>query len=407
MNLRIDSLSCFKHFKAVNENLFSTTIKSFQADGEPELTLGVFRSFLDKCGITLCISCPHTQQQNGTAERKHRHITEMGITLLSQASLPQQFWYEAFLTATYLINRLPTKILNKLSPFQVLFHKAPDYSFLKVFGCTCYPYLGTYRNNKLSPKSLPCVFLGYSPYHKGYRCYEPKTKRLYISRHVVFDESLFPFQNTTPKSTKCDTPHKVLLPIPLNKLLPSQSCTSSSPSILPPVHIASTIPPPNSTSPSSHSTSASTLPTISSSSSLPIISKPSHTMCTRAKSGLLKPKLFQDFVTFYTKLPTEPKSFKHALEHPQWKQAMREEFSALQKNKTWSLVPFDKSMNLLGCKWVFKLKQRADGSVERYKARLVAKGFLQQDGVDFNETFSPVVKIATVRTIPTVAVTNK
>ncbi|GFZ03417.1 hypothetical protein Acr_16g0000410 [Actinidia rufa] len=130
-------------------------------------------------------------------------------------------------------------------------------------------------------------------------------------------------------------------------------------------------------------------------------------MCTRAKSGLVKPKLFQDFVTFHTKLPTEPKNFKHALEHPQWKQAMTEEFSALQKNKTWSLVPFDKSMNLLGCKWVFKLKQKADDSVERYKARLVAKGFLQQDGEDFNETFSPVVKIATVRTILTIAITNK
>lgn len=95
------------------------------------------------------------------------------------------------MAATYLINRTPYKLLNYVSPFEVLFNKTPNYSFLKVFGCACYPYLGPYKKDKLSPKSTKCIFLGYNPLHKGYRCYENSTQKTYISRHVVFHYTIF------------------------------------------------------------------------------------------------------------------------------------------------------------------------------------------------------------------------
>lgn len=95
----------------------------------------------------------------------------------------------------------------------------------------------------------------------------------------------------------------------------------------------------------------------------------------------------------------EPLNYKSALQIPEWKQAMREEYAALMNQHTWSLVPLPPDKNLVSCKWLFKLKRNADGSIARHKARLVARGFSQEYGVDYDETFSPVVRHTTVRLI--------
>jgi hypothetical protein len=126
-------------------------------------------------------------------ERKHRHLVETSLSLLASASMPLKFWGEAFLTASFLINRLPSPVTNHQSPFELLFHKAPDYNFLKVFGCACWPHLCPYNQHKLAFRSQLCVFLGYSFQHKGYRCLHLPTGRIYISHNVIFDENKFPF----------------------------------------------------------------------------------------------------------------------------------------------------------------------------------------------------------------------
>jgi histone deacetylase 1/2 len=89
--------------------------------------------FFQKVGITHHVSCPHAHQQNGSAERKHRHIVEMGLALLANASMPLKFWDEAFLTATLLINLLPRKVINHDTPVERLLHTKPNYDSLRVF----------------------------------------------------------------------------------------------------------------------------------------------------------------------------------------------------------------------------------------------------------------------------------
>ncbi|PNX72372.1 hypothetical protein L195_g028262 [Trifolium pratense] len=104
-------------------------------------------------------------------------------------------------------------------------------------------------------------------------------------------------------------------------------------------------------------------------------------MKTRAKDGIRKPNPKYALLSTTSSIPSEPSSFTQAIKNPKWKNAMADEFNALLTNRTWSLVPYNKGMNVVNCMWVYKIKQKSDGTIERYKARLVAKGYTQQIGM--------------------------
>uniref|UniRef100_A0A151UDG9 Reverse transcriptase Ty1/copia-type domain-containing protein n=2 Tax=Cajanus cajan TaxID=3821 RepID=A0A151UDG9_CAJCA len=127
-------------------------------------------------------------------------------------------------------------------------------------------------------------------------------------------------------------------------------------------------------------------------------------MCTRSKAGILKPKLPYIGTIEKHEEEKEPETVTKALKRSEWRQAMNSEFKALISNGTWTLVPYQGQENVIDSKWVFKTKYKANGTIERRKARLVAKGFQQTAGVDFDETFSPVIKASTVRIILAIAV---
>ncbi|KAJ0726566.1 putative RNA-directed DNA polymerase [Helianthus annuus] len=415
LKLKSDVFETFKQFITMAVRQFQTKLKSVQTDWG-----GEFRRlsplFLER-GIIHRLSCPHTSEQNGVVERRHRHVVETGLTLLAQSHVPQRFWDFAFGTAVYLINRMPSRSNSRVSPFEQLFRYQPDFSFLRVFGCQCYPHLRAYNSHKLDFRSIPCVFLGYSTLHHGYRCFDPKTNRLYVARHVRFHEHVFPFQPsprasqpspipTSPYYSSYPTSHTVpsapsnsptsfpLPESPTNSPSPNQPTTPTGPTSAP----DST----SSTSPNQPTSAPSASPIPTPPPPPPIRTRPPNLRPNPKKTNRYNPSAN----TSYISPPTEPTSFSVANKDPHWRQAMADEYSALVRNGTWSLVPRSPNTNVVDCKWVYKMKQDQTGAITRYKARLVAKGFRQQPGVDYHDTFSPVIKATTIRTVLSIAVTK-
>jgi histone deacetylase 1/2 len=333
------------------------------------------------------------------------------------------------------------------------------------------------------------VFLGYSNIHKGFKCLDVKTGRVYISRDVIFDENVFPFSKLHANAGSRLREEILLLPSHLlnpsgDELIGDHMTNNTSnpifedvqpshPDAEDPGTIPGADPLPGSSSGSQHllaqtasapaSAAASSprqsppatspllptgasgqgghTPTASASPTAPAATAPagsgaasdsgapgasssegetaiyttddhpaavSDHPLTRLQAGIRKPKVYTDGTVrygFYTSTG-EPQSLDEALGDQNWRNAMDIEYDALMKNKTWHLVPPTKGRNIIDCKWVWKVKRKADGTLDKYKARLVTKGFKQRFGIDYEDTFSPVVKMASIRIILSVAISR-
>ncbi|KAG9453782.1 hypothetical protein H6P81_006686 [Aristolochia fimbriata] len=245
--------SIFAKFQILVENQFSAKIKVFQSDGGIEFMSKKFQDLLSSSGIHHNVSCPYTPQQNGLVERKHRHIVEMGLTLLAPASMPKSHWDSTFATSVYIINRLPTPILHSKSPFDVLVDVAKN--------------------------------------------------KVYVSRNVVFDETIFPYSQPallpTPKPSSSSTAPSIPL-LPLPPIVPSP-VPSSVPTVATPITspVPSTVP--TVATPSDiHTVSTPTGPTPENFSSVPEIRTrarpgaplPTHPMTTWSMTNSLPPRTF-------------------------------------------------------------------------------------------------------------------
>ena len=486
LRLKSDTFATLTHFFSYVHTQFGVPIQGVQCDNGREFDNSSTRAFFLTNGVHLRMSCPYTSPQNGKAERIIRTINDVVRSLLFQASIPPSYWAEALNTTTRLLNILPTKTLRFSTPHQALFGTAPVYNHLRVFGCKCYPNLLATSPHKLAPRSVLCVFLGYSDHHKGYRCLDIHSNKIIISRHVVFDETSFPFaeQSSTPTAEDfeflldshpavpapigsarfcllpaglTDAPaqpraapvaavsspcsNDQLLPLPTAAPTPdpgSARTNAAAPAVVADrapdtqpgpgprrfdgfVYTRRSAPAPTADATPSPQAPAATTPVAAPAAPTPVVaSSPSaaasqlppgavpvppvvnhHRMTTRAKLGFRQPALFHA-----AQLSPVPRTYRAALADPHWRQAMEEEFSALLGNNTWDLVPRPPAANIVSGKWVFKHKFHADGSLERYKARWVLRGFSQRPGIDFDETFSPVVKPATVRTVLTLALSR-
>ncbi|KAG8478414.1 hypothetical protein CXB51_028231 [Gossypium anomalum] len=338
-----EALEKFLHLQKFVTVQFGCSIKVLQSDWG-----GEFRSFpkaLAQLGIHHQFSCPHTFEQNDLVERKHRHIVDVGLTLLAQASVPMRFWTHAFVTAVYLINKLLTTVLNGKSPYELLHHSSPDYI----------------------------------PIHKGYKCLDD-TGKLIVSQHVMFDEIYFLFAATTTSpgghvsltSSSLFLHQQSRVPI-MSGSVPSLTSVSVDCTGLQtrPATDNMTI----DTARSNGSPTMASLVVFQAVSSSILVSKPlpappvnTHPMWTRSKSGIFKPRVFSAELG-----ASELSTIEEALSCKEWALVAQQEFDALLRNQTWDLVPLP--------------------------ANKKAKA-----GVDFHETFSPIVKPTTIRVVLTLAV---
>ncbi|CAL9009279.1 unnamed protein product [Prunus brigantina] len=432
----------FQQFYKMVDTQFHAKIKIIRSDNGGEFVNHDLCQFLEAHGIEHQRTCPYTPQQNGVAERKNRHLLEVVRASLFDAQMPRSFWGEAVCSAVYLINRVPSSVLNFQTPLQALrqlcaLHSTPNLE-PRVFGCVTFVHLYTHQRNKLEPRALKCVFIGYAQHQKGYRCYHPPTQKLYITMDVVFREEEMYFSggvqaraNTTPETmheSSDDRSRLVLSPTTQSPGQGEKNDVPVSEVSIPFNQLSSEV----SSEPTTQVTSQNIdvedlyLTDLFSDDPSNEIHLQPYQLPVRKNRGIPKiqyeadPKakvkypISNHVSTHRLSAPhamlikqldslTTPSSVEEALMDPNWKQAMNDEMQALQKNSTWELVPLPSGKRTVGCRWIYTIKLKADGSIERYKARLVAKGYTQRYGVDYQETFAPVAKINTVRILISLA----
>ncbi|GFY82953.1 hypothetical protein Acr_02g0011930 [Actinidia rufa] len=339
-------------FARMIKTQFSRDIKVFRSDNAQEYYDTSFLTFLREQGTLPHRSCPGTSQQNGRAERKHRHLLDTTRALLISSGCPESFWGEAALTAAYTINRVPSPLLGNLTPYERLYGTPPDYHSLRVFGCACFVLLQPHERTKLEPRSCLCCFLGYGIEHKGYRCWDPLSRRLRVSRHVVFwEHKMFSSLSSFQMSSSSTPPY---LTDPSIDLFPEDVDVPADPPD-DTLHVA----PPPIVYPV-ESSSIDPAPPV-----LPPIPLPSDIPVRRSTRVREVPSYLRDYHCFSTVLAQhEPRSYREASTKPLWQQAMTEELQALDRTHTWDLVDLPPGKSIIECRWVYKIKTRADGTVE-------------------------------------------
>jgi hypothetical protein len=297
-----------------------------------------------------------------------------------------------------------------------------------MFGCIAYVHVLDEKRSKLNPKVEKCIFIGYSLEQKGYRWFNSSTRKLQVSRDVVFDEmvSWYPPLKIAKdgKARNGDVPSNVEQESQLI-IGPQESSISGSSSIPWKGRLRSSNIVDGSSQTSSRNLhvddeSSDSEKSVGEESRIPLVT----TLGARMPKKVLKTpnnnngvrrstrvKYHVQILTYdgfvahhYTYMvrviqEVEPTCFEQAAGNPKWDNAMDEEMTALDVNATWELVALPKDKKTIGCKWVYKVKHNVDGSVSRYKARLVAKGYAQTYDIDYEETYSPVAKMTNVRVI--------
>ena len=319
-------------------------------------------------------------------------------------------------TATHLINRTPSKVLNLSTPIDILSLEYPQLSLrtnlpAKIFGCIVYAHV--HNAGKLGYRSLKCIFHGYSPTQKGYKCYHPTSWKLLITADARFDEQSM-FYDRTEGQLDVFLPDlnygegsdedQYRLTSDVREQIPTTDSISSQieeeNAIIPEIEQVEDDSPTETDMPSNHG--------------WPIAISKGVRKCTKNKIYPIG-----NFVSYSSISPkynriiqapmtvSIPKNVREAMASVEWNQAVNEEMEALKKNDTWEMGPLPIGKKVVGSRWVFTIKYHSEGSIAQYKTRLVAQGYTKSYGIDYVKTFAPIAKLNTIRVLFAIAATYR
>lgn len=388
---------------------FSLKISNFRCDNGGEYLSDRTKEFFTEKGIKFELTVPGTPQQNGVSERMNRTILNKARCMLFWSNLRRDFWIEAVLTAVYLLNRSPTRaLIGEKVPAELWFNSKPDLSKLRVFGCVGFVCtLKEHLDGKFDKRSRRCIMLGYV--ENGYRVWSVSDKRIITARDVVFDESrnkfndledfedyifdLTPVEKTDDSETEeaeedafdFSSSAEEDLPAegPREELLEQEVRRSGRVRMRPHylndyvamVVLANFV----------NEFNGDTLNQSLEQGKVQFDDSTYELALSALNYSNCVPLDFSDL---------EGREDKHL-----WVAAISEELQSLEENGTWELVSLPKGKKPIKSKWVFTVKEDGDGNVVRYKARLVVKGCSQEKGINYEETYAPVARLATVRAL--------
>uniref|UniRef100_A0A6N2L229 Retrovirus-related Pol polyprotein from transposon TNT 1-94 n=1 Tax=Salix viminalis TaxID=40686 RepID=A0A6N2L229_SALVM len=337
---------------------------------------GPFAKLLESKGICAQYTMPGTPQQNGVAERRNRTLMEMVRSMLSNCKLPMSLWIYALKTATYILNRVPSKAVP-MTPFELFKGRKPSLRHLHVWGCPAEVKPYNPHEKKLDSRTVNGYFIGYPEKSKGFVFYCPShSTRIVETGNARFIEN----GETSGSSESRGVNIKEIRVEDSSPVVPTQV-------VIPVVGVQ-----PNTEIEQQNEEHTNIVPQV-----------PLRRSIRERRSAIT-----DDYVVYDVEsecdlsLDEELKTFRKAMESEnseKWSNAAEEEISSMNVNKVWDLVELPDGFKTVGCKWIFTTKQDSKGNLERYKARLVAKGFTQKDGIDYTETFSPVSKKDSLRIV--------
>ena len=416
-------------FEAISDK----RIRTIQADNGSEFVNSKVEALLGVEHIYLKTSSPYTPQQNGLAERNNRYIIEATRTIMAESGLTGELWAEAAVTAAYLVNRVPRRGA-KVTPYELFKGRRPFVGHLVPFGTPVQSLINDRRLGKLDPKTEPGYIVGYTDRSNTYRVYLPKDRRIKTTCDVIFRQHASPMGGQLSAEGLSQSAEVVVERATSAPQSVVGGATEKSPvdlffetldrhyeNLAKEQHQVEEEPQPAADMSEIESPSFSTLTNFSQGqrasqgdsslasldSTTPFQGRSIPRSPTKSSKPTLllssKPSGASDEST------PVPQSFEEATQGPnkgQWSQAIAGELAAHMRNKTWSVVKRPEQGVLLSTKWVFNLKLDGSGKIERYKARLVARGFEQRQGIDFDETYSPVARRESIRVLLAIAVTR-
>ena len=380
---------CLSSFIAMVENMNGANIKYFRFDNGTEFVNKKVTNLLSKHGIQRENIVAYTPEQNGRIERENRTIVECARTMLIESELPKCLWSEAVRTAAYILNRSTNSNCVGSTPYEKWFDRKPFLGHVKIFGTECFVNIPKQHRKKWDPKARKVFLVGYEPTIKNFRLYDPVGHKILIncdirfneleSKSCVINEFNKDFDEIIDKKEFEDDQEKESLDMGDTSLV-FQDAIEGDVSI--------------------------------SNEEMSNEKEDNHEKQLTNKRYNLRPKVkVQDRLIESGLIAAiiEPKTYDEAIsskECEQWKYAMDDEYNSLVNNDTWQLVEAPENQKVIDNRWVYKVKYLEDGSVDRFKARLVIRGFTQQYGINYEETFSPVVKFTSIRAILSLAAMN-